>query len=352
MSALLKSGGRGNGRFALGAIIAFAIIASISLWSARAESAAQSSAQSGSQQQTQPAQPSQPTQSSRSGAASSTDAGAQNQAAPDSVKKPLPRGKKLILKDGSVQLVREYQVMDDRVRFYSTERSQWEEMPAALVDWDATDQVVTTQKKGDAELNAKVHKQEEIRRVLALDVDASLEAAPGVFIPAGEGLFVYDGKSVLRLTQAQAVDKADKKQVVKQVLVPIPVVPSRRNISIHRAHAEVRVKNEQPEFYMRTADLREPDMLLIRAKVQGDTRQIENVDTYFGAVNKTKRNEISAERWQIAKGVYRFTISESLAPGEYVFTELVKGQGTNLYVWDFGVDVATKPVPSVKKDAK
>jgi hypothetical protein len=347
MSALPKSGGCGKGRFALAAIIAFAIIASISLWSARAESAAQSPAQSGSQQQTQPAQ------SSTAGSGDAKDAGPQDQAAvPDSIKKPLPRGKKLILKDGSVQLVREYQVMDDRVRFYSTERSQWEEMPAALVDWDATDQVVTTQKKGDAELNAKVHKQEEIRRVLALDVDASLEAAPGVFIPAGEGLFVYDGKSVLRLTQAQAVDKADKKQVVKQVLVPIPVVPSRRNISIHRAHAEVRVRNEQPEFYMRTADMREPDMLLIRAKVQGDTRQIENVDTYFGAVNKTKRNEISAERWQIAKGVYRFTISESLAPGEYVFTELVKGQGTNLYVWDFGVDVASKLVPSVNKYAK
>jgi len=353
MSALLKSGGRVTGRSALALIIAFAVIASISLWSARAESAAQSSAQAGSQQQKQSAQPGQTTQSSQAGAASATDAGQQTQTAtPDSTRKPLPRGKKLILKDGSVQLVREYQVMDDRVRFYSTERSQWEEMPAALVDWDATDQVVTTQKKGDAELNAKVHKQEEIRRVLALDVDASLEAAPGVFIPAGEGLFVYDGKSVLRLTQAQADDKADKKQVVKQVLVPIPVVPSRRNISIHRAHAEVRVRNEQPEFYMRTADMREPDMLLIRAKVQGDTRQIENVDTYFGAVNKTKRNEISAERWQIAKGVYRFTISESLAPGEYVFTELVKGQGTNLYVWDFGVDVATKPVPSVKKDAK
>jgi hypothetical protein len=350
MSAILKSGDRGSKRFALAVIIEFAIIASISLWPARAESAAQSSQQSGSQQQTQPAQPAQSPQAQSGNA---KDTGQQTQtAAADSTRKPLPRGKKLILKDGSVQLVREYQVMDDRVRFYSTERSQWEEMPVALVDWDATNEVVTTQKKGDAELNVKVHKQEEIRRVMALDVDASLEAAPGVFIPAGEGLFVYDGKSVLRLTQAQTIDKADKKQVVKQVLVPIPVVPSRRNISIHRAHAEVRVRNEQPEFYMRTADLREPDMLLIRAKVQGDTRQIENVDTYFGAVNKTKRNEILAERWQIAKGVYRFTISESLAPGEYVFTELVKGQGTNLYVWDFGVDVATKPVPSIKKDAK
>src|SRR5580704_75401 len=178
MSALLKSGGCGKGRFALAAIIAFAIIASISLWSARAESAALSPAQSVSQQQTQPPQPGQPTQSRQAGAASATDTSQQTQiTSPDSTRKPLPRGKKLILKDGSVQLVREYQVMDDRVRFYSTERSQWEEMPAALVDWDATDQVVKDQKKGDAELLAKVHTQEQIRRVMPLDVDASLEAA-------------------------------------------------------------------------------------------------------------------------------------------------------------------------------
>jgi hypothetical protein len=261
-------------------------------------------------------------------------------ASPDTTKPPLPRGKKLILKDGSVQLVREYQVMDDKVRFYNTERSQWEEMPVALVDWDATRQSESDQKKSDAALLSTVHKEEQARRIMPLDVDASLEAAPGVFIPPGEGLFVYDGKSVLRLTQAQADNKLDKAKVVEQVLVPIPIVPSRRNLSIPRPHAEVRVKNEQPEFYMRTADAREPNMLLIRAKVHGDSRLIENVDTYLQVISKTKRNEVVAQRWEIAKGVYRFTMSNSLEPGEYVFTEIVKGEGTNLYVWDFGVDAA------------
>ncbi|MGB9243905.1 MAG: hypothetical protein WCC03_11170 [Candidatus Acidiferrales bacterium] len=282
-------------------------------------------------------------QPAQSASAKSSDAGQQNQsAAPESKSAHLPRGKKLILKDGSVQLVREYQVMDDRVRFYNTERSQWEEMPAALVDWDATKQSEADQKKTDAALLSSVHKQEQARRIMPLDVDASLEAAPGVFIPPGEGLFVYDGKSVLRLTQAQADNKRDKAKVVEQVLVPIPVIPSRRNLSIPRPHAEVRVHNEQPEFYMRTADGREPNMILIRTKVHGDSRLIENVDTYFEAITKTKRNEVIAERWQIANGVYRFTLSQSLEPGEYVFTEIVKGEGTNLYVWDFGVDVGGK----------
>jgi hypothetical protein len=282
-------------------------------------------------------------QSSQPASAKPADAGQQNQAAsPESRIAHLPRGKKLILKDGSVQLVREYQVMDDRVRFYNTERSQWEEMPAALVDWDATRQSEADQKKTDTALLSTVHKQEQARRVMPLDVDASLEAAPGVFIPPGEGLFVYDGKSVLRLAQAQAENKLDKAKVVEQVLVPVPVVPSRRNLTIARPHAEVRVHNEQPEFYMRTADGREPSLMLIRTKVRGDSRLIENVDTYLQVITKTKRNEVIAQRWQIANGVYRFTLSESLESGEYVFTEIVKGEGTNLYVWDFGVDVGGK----------
>jgi hypothetical protein len=215
-------------------------------------------------------------------------------------------------------------------------------MPAALVDWDATKQSEIDQKKGDAALLSNVHKQEQARRIMPLDVDASLEAAPGVFIPPGEGLFVYDGKSVLRLTQAQADDKLDKPHEVAVILTPVHVIPSRRNITLRRAHSEVRIHNEQPEFYMRTADAREPQMLLIRAKVHGESRLIENADTYFEAVTKMKRNEVATQRWQIANGVYRFTISESLEPGEYVFTEIVKGEGTNLYVWDFGVDAAGK----------
>src|SRR5260370_23214967 len=50
----------------------------------------------------------------------------------------LPRGKKLVLKDGNFQLVRDYQRIGERVRYLSAERGEWEEIPAAMVDWDAT----------------------------------------------------------------------------------------------------------------------------------------------------------------------------------------------------------------------
>ena len=41
---------------------------------------------------------------------------------------------KLYLKDGSYHAVREYQVQGDRIRYFSTERGEWEEIPTELVD--------------------------------------------------------------------------------------------------------------------------------------------------------------------------------------------------------------------------
>ncbi len=268
----------------------------------------------------------------------------------------LPRGKKLMLKDGTFQLVRSYERNGERVRYYSVERGAWEEIPAAMVDWDATAKAEAAEKSEEDAFAKKVRTQEEAQRIdTVMDIDASLQVAPGVFLPPGEGMFVIDGKHVTELEQAGAGVRTDKKQFLKQVLSPIPIVPSKRNVDIPGSHAKVRVSDSNLEFYLREAppdpDRNSPivkssrpgesgpEVELVRATVKGNKRQLESIKTFFGQQVEESRKTMSLQRWEIAPTVFRFTLSEPLPPGEYALAEILP-DGMNLYVWDFGVDAA------------
>jgi len=277
----------------------------------------------------------------------------------------LPRGKKLVLKNGTFQMVRSYERNGDRVRYYSVERSQWEEIPAALVDWDATAKAEASEKSENEAFAKKVHTQEEAQRMdTIMDVDASLQVAPGVFLPPGEGMFVIDGKHVSQLEQAGAEVRTDKKNFLTQVLVPIPVVPGKRNIDIPGPRAKLRVSSTNVEFYLREAppdpDRNSPiekssrpgesgpEVELVRATVKGGKRQLESIKTMFGEQVQEQRKTLSMQRWEIAPTVYRFTLGEPLPPGEYALAEILS-DGMNLFVWDFGVDNDDVPRASPKK---
>jgi hypothetical protein len=257
----------------------------------------------------------------------------------------LPRGKKLI---------RSYERKCDRVRYYSVERGAWEEIPAAFVDWDATAKVEAAEKTENEALAEKVHTQEEANRIdTVMDVDASLQVAPGVFLPPGEGMFVIDGKHVSQLAQAGAEIRSDKKQFLKQVLSPIPIVPGKRIIDIPGPRAKMRVSATNVEFYLREAppdpDRNSPiekssrpgesgpEVELVRATVKGGKRELESIKTYLGEQVQEQRKSMSLQRWEIAPTVYRFTLGEPLPPGEYALAEILP-DGMNLFVWDFGVD--------------
>jgi hypothetical protein len=279
----------------------------------------------------------------------------------------LPRGKKLILKDGTYQLVRDYERNGERVRYYSVERGAWEEIPAAMVDWDATAKAEAAEKTEEDAFAKKVHTQEEAQRIqTVMDIDASLQVAPGVFLPPGEGMFLIDGKFVTPLEQAGAGVKTDKKQFLKQVLSPIPIIPSKRNVEIPGNRAKIRVTNAQLEFYLREAppdpDRNSPivkssrpgesgpEVELVRATVKGNKRQLESIKNLFGQQIEENRKTISLERWEVAPTVFRFTLGEPLPPGEYALAEILP-DGMNLYVWDFGVDsrTGTKTAATSKK---
>lgn len=275
-------------------------------------------------------------------------------AAQTSAPQAIPRGKKLILKDGTYQIIREYERNGDRVRYFSEERGDWEEIPASMVDWDATAKDEAASEKAFAALADKVHKQEEARRMdNVADIDASLPVGEGAFLPSAEGLFMVEGKSVRLLEQVGAQDKRDKLRTVEQILSPVPIVPGKRTVVIQGAHATLRLRSTTPEFYLRepppdpdrVSPIQKssrpgetgPDVVLVRAKVVHNGRELESIRTLFGEKLSSSRNEIGIQRWEVAPSVYRFTLSEALSPGEYALAEVLP-DGLNYYVWDFGVD--------------
>jgi len=273
-----------------------------------------------------------------------------------------PNGKKLILKDGNYQLVREYTRNGDRVRYYSLERADWEEIPASMIDWAATQKAeadVATQNATEVE---KLKQQEAATKVdMALDVDASLQTSSGIFLPAGEGMFAVQGKEIQLLEQAEVETHRDKKQTLKQIFTPIPIVPGKTNIELAGSHAKFRLDPSRLEFYLREASpdpdrsssIRKssrpgesgPEVELIRANVKGNKRMLEQIKDIFGQQLSEDRNTVLLQRWQVTANVFRFTLGEQLQPGEYALAEMLP-DGINLYVWDFGVD------KSASKDAK
>ena len=259
---------------------------------------------------------------------------------PDHVPVPVPQGTRLYLKDGSYQLVREYTILNDRVRYWSAEREEWEEIPAQMVDWGATH-------KGEAEDAARKKQIDETlkqiaqhERAVSLDVDTSIEVAPGVFLPDQPGFYVVTNGAVASLSQDLADSHFSMKRLFVQVITPIPVVPTQHNVELKGAHAKMRVDDPQPEFYFRTADQHEPRIVLLCARVHGDSRRITEILTNFVGDSRTKENQVPLERWVAARGTYRYTLGQKLEPGEYAFVESTEEKEMDLYLWDFGVDAA------------
>jgi hypothetical protein len=128
------------------------------------------------------------------------------------------------------------------------------------------------------------------------------------------------------------------KRLFVQVITPIPVVPTKHDVKLKGERAAMRIRDAQPEFYFRTADQREPALILVRAHVHGGERQITSISTLITGDSRTKDTRIPITDWVVAQGTFRYTLGQKLEPGEYAFVESTSEQGMDLYLWDFGVD--------------
>ena len=105
---------------------------------------------------------------------------------------------RLILKDGTYQVVRQYQIVGDRVRYISVERGgEWEELPADLVDWDATRKWERDHEAETVEAPSPAMKEaEQIDKEEAAERDEQKartpEVAKGLELPDEDGVFALD----------------------------------------------------------------------------------------------------------------------------------------------------------------
>ncbi|MEO7649854.1 MAG: hypothetical protein ABIZ80_05260, partial [Bryobacteraceae bacterium] len=100
---------------------------------------------------------------------------------------------RLYLKDGGHHVVREYQVQDDRVRYYSVERSDWEEIPKDLVDLKRTESERVERKEKLAEESRLLAEEDKAERQRANEVSK---------VPQGPGVHYINGDALSPLKQA------------------------------------------------------------------------------------------------------------------------------------------------------
>ena len=247
---------------------------------------------------------------------------------------------KLFLKDGTYQLVKSYEVRGDRVRYYSVERSDWEEIPLSVVDFGAT-------KRGQEEEKSAESKELEQARELDKErferlADTGFEIAPGFHLPKEEGVFAFDGMRVIRMVQSSGEVVTDKKRLALSMALPGPLLKSRALVVLPGAKAAVRISAVQPTFYVQSADGWGARAALIPVKSGKESRVLEKIQSGLGAGKSGElRAALATEREQIAPGLFKLKPAQPLALGEYALAELIQ-EKLNLDVWDFGIDGAPK----------
>lgn len=235
---------------------------------------------------------------------------------------------KLYLKDGGFHRVREHQELGDRVRYYSVERGEWEEIPTELVDLKKTKaelaaRVEETEKEAKM-LDAEARVERELRRITA-----SIPEQPGVYT-LGEG-----GK-VTAIKQADVTIVTDKKRQVLKVLSPLPMVAGKSTAEIAGEKSANIYSERRPEFYFRTS--RPQQMALVQMQMKKGVRVVEVIQVVPVSKEKIEeRKEIEIFRQQLDEGLYKVWPQADLTVGEYAWIEFTEGQ-VNLQVWDFRIE--------------
>ena len=311
------------------------------------------------------------------------------QSSPDETAKPVPlkpgvpgmgRNHRLILKDGSYQVVRDYQIVGDRVRYLSQERGDWEELPVDLVDWDATH-------KWEGEHADLVEDASPaMKEAEGLDKEESAErneqsarmpvVAEGLELPDEDGVFILDTfQGTPELVELISHDLSTNAKSRKGIAVLNPLATQKASLEIEGSHARVHLHVDEPAIYLSLGVEEQTEPVLthpitvntggakaVNGKhgahspqsgfviVRVDERQAVRI---VGAIKlspngqvtqdedtiPTKVEEMPGKRW------LRVTPQQKLSFGEYALVEIISPSDINESVWDFRVDPRTGDNP-------
>ncbi len=286
---------------------------------------------------------------------------------------------RLILKDGSYQVVTKYQKVGDRVRYYSAERGQWEELPENLVDWAATETYAKEHKPGAQPAEepatpvspaipeaAAIDKEEQHARARTPDV------LPGLRLPDQDGVWAldtfHDQPELVALTQnAGGVNRETGHNVLRSTLNPLGGI--QQSVQIPGAESKIKLHVNDPALYVSITgvDDNEADaaavtvdthgaasvkdkngfssansnyaIVRVRSNFKKDYRVVSGIK--IGMAGKVSQTEdvipttvqvLPGNRW------VKLTPQQPLTIGDYALMEVLSPGEVNLSVWDFRID--------------
>jgi hypothetical protein len=266
-------------------------------------------------------------------------------------------GHRLILKDGSYQAITKYEIHGERVRYFSAERGEWEEVPKSLIDWAATEKYEQGRlNEAPAPEAAELDKEIEAERKA---VEArSPQVAPGLRLPDESGVFLLD--TYQNQPQLAEIDQSGSdlgRNTASNILRSAinPLAGSKQTVELPGAHAKVQSHTAVPSLYANldsgqgasaaaATPGEQPPLApadrfkIIRLETKGGKRVAGSVKIAVTGKTKTDERFVPSTVTSMTGGWVKITPVDPLPPGEYAIAEMLTKDGMNLYVWDFGVN--------------
>ena len=273
---------------------------------------------------------------------------------------------RLILKDGTYQLILSYAVVGDIVRFKSAERNgETEDIPLELVDLPATERWkhdhASAQSSDRPVLSPELEREEAARRALAPEV------APNLHLPEEDSVLALDTfhntpELVPVPQEGSDLNKETAHATLKSVIDPASV--AHRVLSIPGASSDIQLHIALPSFYVRVGNVDDEvdtnaltvdthgaagratpsggdphsRYVIERADTREDSRilnsfRIALLDTGHAQpdIIETRQQLLPGGRW------LKLTLNQPLEVGEYALIEVLSDHELNLNVWDFGL---------------